>query len=744
MKKPITIFNNAKSAKAAQSKRPWFSIKNEASNEAAEILIYDEIGIYGWDGVTAESFVEQLKAIPRDREIVVGINSPGGSVANGLAIYNLLRARRDKVTTRIDGVAASIASVIALAGKEVKMPKAALFMIHNPWTYASGDAAEFRRFADALDVHAEAIAAAYHAKTGKPLDEIHAKMDEETWFTGQEARNFGFVDVLTDEPVDASALSKLNFSGFRHVPEALNQTRNPQPSAADRGGQITMNRAQIIALLVAAAVTFDEKATDAELIALLETTVKSKKPEPKKDPETPAPAAAAPASTPAPAAPAPAAAAPGDVNARIATIEAAYQAERNTRLEREVDAAISERRILAAQRDSWLKRVQADETILADIKAMPVMALPADDPIQFECTGESVKDIEAAINRASTEVSVSFLRGNNVAPKAFKESAVIAASIYEKNRSKLLPVLNANTVSADLKRQAFLQEFLRAFASRLMPLRAFATVHENVPLEGEDTVVVPFYDLHAVASKDFVAATGYEFDNSATDSRKIPINKRKYQGLSLTSAELRRQPFLNMAQNAVLAGERLADDVFADILGVVTLANYGAAVYAGPASAFDSDEVVDIRTDCNTSKWPKAGRSLIVDSAFDGALLKDPAVKHAFNYGSNGPIQEGEIPKISGFNYFETPSIPDNGQTLAGMAVFMSAILVATAPVLPVEEVRRLLSRYQVIVDARSGIAIEARSFGSAQMDTGYYTLESNYGFDVGQAEALKRIQSAA
>lgn len=712
--------------------RPWFSVKNDAAAPHAEILIYDEIGSDWWDGsgVNAQKFAEQLKAIPPDREIIVGINSPGGNVWDGLAIYQQLKARRAKVVTRIDGIALSIASVIALAGREVRMPKAALFMVHDPSTIAVGNSREMRKVAETLDKHRDAIAATYEEKTRKDRDELNTAMAEETWFTGDEAKAYGFVDVVTD---DAPVANSFDLSSFRRVPEALNR-KAPQNPAVRNGGPIQqiMNRQEIIAMLNQLGVTFDNNATDEQLSALLKSSIRN----------GPSPA---PAPAPAPAAAAPAAAPAADPNAaRIANLEARYESERRTRIEAEIDNAIADRRIVAAQRENWVRRAIADETVLADIKAMPVMTPPAAEGVTLEITAESLADIDAHIVRASKEVSASFLRGNDVKMDAFRASGLAIGNAYHKNRDRLLPVLNANTVSADLKRQAILQEGLRAFAVRLLPLRAFSTVHEMVPLEGTDEVVVPFYSLHAVASKAFVPATGYEFDSSVTGSRKVTIDQRQYQGLSLTSAELRRQPFLNIMKNLVMAGERLADDVFATICGVITAANFGAPVYANAASAFDSDEVSNIRTACNQSHWSKSGRSLILDSEFDGALLKDNSVKAALNFGSTDPIQLGEIRNLLGFAYFETPSIPDNGEFLAGMAVHPSAIVAATAPILPDEDVRAQLSRYLVIVDPKLGIAIEARSFGNAQMDTGYHTLECNFGYDVGDAAALKRIVTQA
>lgn len=179
----------------------WFTVRNAADTGATEILIYDQIGKSFWDdsGTGAKEFAEALKEIPRTQAITVRINSPGGSVSDGLAIYNSLRARASSVKTVVDGYALSAASIIALAGRTLEMPRNAIFMMHNPSGFADGDANTMRKMASLLDTHRDALATIYQAKSGKPLDEIKAAMEEETWFTGEEAHAYGFVDTLTEE-----------------------------------------------------------------------------------------------------------------------------------------------------------------------------------------------------------------------------------------------------------------------------------------------------------------------------------------------------------------------------------------------------------------------------------------------------------------------------------------------------------------------------------------------------------------
>jgi len=160
---------------------------------SAEISIYDAIGSFD---VNAKQFVDELKEI--NAEVInLRINSPGGSVIDGIAITNALQRHPAKVITHIDGLAASMASSIACgAGDEVHMADNALLMIHNPWTLSMGDADELRKDADLLDKMAASILSSY-GRSQYEVDELKNLMDEETWFTAQEAFDAGFVDHIS-------------------------------------------------------------------------------------------------------------------------------------------------------------------------------------------------------------------------------------------------------------------------------------------------------------------------------------------------------------------------------------------------------------------------------------------------------------------------------------------------------------------------------------------------------------------
>lgn len=203
--------------------KQWFEIINKA--DKSEIWIYEQIGEDFWSGggVTAKGFQKELANI-KSSQIDLHINSPGGEVFDGLTIYNLIKQHPANVTTYIDGIAASIASVIALAGDKVIMAENALYMMHNPYGALCGNADELRKMADTLDKVSGSISMAYQGKSGKPDDEIKALMDAETWMTADEAQEMGFCDEIVEQ-MDMAACAKfvplMVKAKFKHIPDNL-------------------------------------------------------------------------------------------------------------------------------------------------------------------------------------------------------------------------------------------------------------------------------------------------------------------------------------------------------------------------------------------------------------------------------------------------------------------------------------------------------------------------------------------
>ncbi|HLA35376.1 MAG TPA: ClpP-like prohead protease/major capsid protein fusion protein [Rhodocyclaceae bacterium] len=171
--------------------KTWYSIKSQGAT--AVLSVYDEVGAFG---VSAATFIEQLAAIGDVRTITLLMNSPGGSVQDGAAIYNALKSHPARVIVEITGWALSIASYIAMAGDTIRIADNALMMIHAPWLNASGNSDELRKSADVLDKAASSMVSAYEQKSGKSKAQIIDIMAAETWFTASEAQAAGFADEI--------------------------------------------------------------------------------------------------------------------------------------------------------------------------------------------------------------------------------------------------------------------------------------------------------------------------------------------------------------------------------------------------------------------------------------------------------------------------------------------------------------------------------------------------------------------
>jgi ATP-dependent Clp protease protease subunit len=204
--------------------KTWFKIEAKAE-AAAEILIYDEIGTFG---ISAKNFIDELQALGDVKSLTLRINSPGGDVFDGLAIYNVLERHPAEINVTIDGVAASIASVIAMCGDKITMPDNAFMMIHEPWGVVLGTATDMRKLADELDMIKNSIVSAYRKKSGLSDEKIVEMMAAETWMTAQEAVDLRFADEVL-EPAQIAA--RFDLTKFKHPPQISARSLTPAPAA---------------------------------------------------------------------------------------------------------------------------------------------------------------------------------------------------------------------------------------------------------------------------------------------------------------------------------------------------------------------------------------------------------------------------------------------------------------------------------------------------------------------------------
>lgn len=247
----------ADNRKAAARK---FEVVAKADSSEVDIFLYDHIvsseeEAEWWGGVAPESFVKAVYAVDPSHTINLRVNSPGGSVFAARAMEQALRAHKGKVVVHIDGLAASAATFVSMAGDEIVMAKGAMFMIHKAWTGMWGNAEDLRKEADLLDKIDGTLAETYAEKTGKDVAAISEWMAAETWFTAQEALEAGFATSIAEAEAKAIAW---DLSAYDNAPKAERQTQpepaptpGPEPTASDEHRDRQQQRLRVLSLLAA-------------------------------------------------------------------------------------------------------------------------------------------------------------------------------------------------------------------------------------------------------------------------------------------------------------------------------------------------------------------------------------------------------------------------------------------------------------------------------------------------------------
>ncbi|HYV26566.1 MAG TPA: head maturation protease, ClpP-related, partial [Candidatus Eisenbacteria bacterium] len=259
------------------------------NGERAVITLSGTIGKSWWDdsGITAKEFEDALNEIPNGKKILVRVNSEGGSVKEGLQIYDSIEARAKDITVRIVGYALSIASVFPLAASRIESPDHSIWMIHEGWMTASGNKRDMRKNAELLEIHDKVMEGKYAKRTGGSIDYWRAKMESETWFTGREAIEAGLADESGDESEPKAENHRPIFA------EYLASCKNVPPnilnalSAAPKQGAVkpptpqenTMNKKLIVALLKDHGIEASETETEDQLNAKLAQIPKAAKKE---------------------------------------------------------------------------------------------------------------------------------------------------------------------------------------------------------------------------------------------------------------------------------------------------------------------------------------------------------------------------------------------------------------------------------------------------------------------------------
>lgn len=242
----------------------WYSIQAAAKRGSAIVEVFGDIGAFG---ISAKQFAMDLKALGDVSHIDLRVNSPGGDVFEGIAIYNMLRNHPARVEGSVMGLAASMGSVVLMASDTINMPANAMIMIHKPWGIQGGDADAMLRYATLLDKVEVSMVHAYVTKTGKTAEEVHALLDAETWMSGAEALALGFADSIT-EPLQAfAALKSHRMKDYVNMPESVKAFFDPRGSVTPPAAVVVPPVAAVVVPPVAAPAAVSEADISARVLA---------------------------------------------------------------------------------------------------------------------------------------------------------------------------------------------------------------------------------------------------------------------------------------------------------------------------------------------------------------------------------------------------------------------------------------------------------------------------------------------
>jgi hypothetical protein len=643
-------------------------------------------------------------------------------------------------------------------------------------------------------------------------------MDVETWLSGEQCIAKGFCDEMTEEePVTNSAemprFKNLPQNLAKKTPQALPSqgepaNRNNPPVNPGQQQEPTVNRLQRIALLNSWGINVKDEAsvTDARLEELVNMgkvsalAAFSGQPPVAIVPPAAAPAAAATVSPEA-----------AEATRLLTELRNERATSRRGTIRNRLDQLVSEGRITGNSVDAWLQ--QAYDATDHPTNGNPVLANlalleprePGSSPVNIEMGTEelSMEKLNRAVNQIlqplqnvhrnartpdEQDRKVIGLR-NKQMNMLIKNHAKYVASAehphgeltgplraawdrWALGNAGLGTVQNANTMSADLLRQVIFSEIMRAFRRKFASLSIFAHKYENVPLEGNDYIKVPYYPLNTTASTEYTQAAGYVIGATAQTSAKsiFVAGKgdgvasagagRKYQSLKFNGYEINRQPWLDIAQLCLMAGEQLAIDVRADILGSkISRANFGNAIWSGASGAFDHTVVSQyLKLAAINAFWPEGAGNVIVTPTMYTSLISDPAVSEFMKSGNTDALRKAKVGELYGFGSVDYDALlpvanyirgGDGAVTagadpyLSGFMALPSALLIATAPIMPPPGVLRKLLAFDMVTDEQTGLTFSYRYWGNEATDEDNNIIECTYGSEVGEVAALKRLTSA-
>lgn len=548
----------------------------EVRNEGDETHIYlsGSVGKSWWDdgGITEKEVRDAIKAVKKGKPLHVHINSEGGSVQEGLGIYNAIKERSADITCYVDGYALSIASVFPLAASKVVSPKSAIWMIHNAWSWASGNAADMEAQAKMLREHDQMLNEIYQEHTGKSADEIKAAMDAETWIRGSAAVEWGLADETDTEPDadDANAayapLPQAWLDRCANIPANILNALRRIPSPATNGDSQTLTPA-----------SGGGESTNQPITVAGETLSASPSAGANTQPLPSATSAAQTTTTPMPDNNTPAAANPTATD--VENLRKQVEALHKTNLTNRVESYVTAQKITKAEVPIYVEAALRDSDGTFKILDAKTATTAGAEPIgaASEITVTEWKPAAAgmtskAMNRyaalrdpkAKNRYNALKRDWDSMIQDAFAQDAAANAELTRRN----IQPLNSNTYSSTLV-TAFLTDGAHTVLQhRLAALRCFSRDFSTDP-----------YKPLAVAQHKFVSAgptvqtdaTNFESGNSTVDP--ITITPHQYSSsINVSNSDLNSG--LRMENLTTIAAAKLGNKIIEAATAPITLTNF--------------------------------------------------------------------------------------------------------------------------------------------------------------------------
>ena len=608
----VTSKSNAKPVAAKPRRNPkWLTVIAKADGPV-HMVINGLIGESVLDdtGTSSKEFRNALDKIPAGNPIHLHINSEGGSVADGLEMYNTLKARSADVTVHIDGVALSCASLVALAGDTVISPKSSVWMIHAPRLTTYGDSAEHQKSIDMLDAFAKTMCAVYAEETAHDEDEIMALMKAETWMTGEEAVAFGLADVMEAETDTEAPIEQddQDTEDQDQEEDAEARARRLVIAALDPAKFKLPDSVKAIINSISTCSSVGSEAGNAASNSNKSKTMKE-------DTKTPV-----------------AAAQPAASNADLSVL---VNKERKARITAEVKRR-AEAKVANAQLPWWIDRALEDEdAVYAQLDAMPTAAAPGGEPIEHEVgaifsaeSGQKSQrlDAVAAIKKLATpEARVQALRS--------QWTPLMQESLKRDMRAMRsgLPVA-ANTYSSSLVTDFLVDQAITVLQNRWAALEAFTRDFSVSRLQEYSTAQVKIVASGASLLRGTKGSpiTSFAPNGATVNAAAVPVTHYSVP-FGVSQEELMQGLRLENLTNINLAV--LADGLIADALGVTKSTVFSAGTLIATSGTFGwTSEMPTL--------WGYLKKSPLKNALLDGAyyakLINQPGFYQAALLGERG------------------------------------------------------------------------------------------------------------